>query len=1593
MDAAATATGETVAPGFSQAGLRRLLGEARQRLVQTGTRNRLVHCARFASRGKFIDIVDERSDDIFRLLVRERRHMRFVHDAKEEETEDDGVHIQPALDDALDESRYTDLLLQTRLSEDRLQKRLLAMAREARTLEEEQGINVLYLSLGFLRWFEDESSSVERHAPLILVPASLSRNDLTSQYELTFRGDDILTNEPLKRRLEDDFGIKLPEIPDDEEWTAASYLGEVAKAVSGRTRWSVETDGMQLGFFSFAKLLMVKDLEPDAWPNGSILDHPLIRGLLAEGFAEQPDDIPEDARLDELFAPADLIQIVDADSSQTRVIESVRRGRNLVVQGPPGTGKSQTITNIIAAAVHDGKTVLFMAEKMAALNVVHDRLKKAGLSELCLELHSRQANKRQVLEELARTLAAPAAHAGGDGDAEGLRDLRDRLNAIADVMHRPLGESGLTPYRVLATLVRLEEGGFSPPSIAVEGIGSWTKDRREAALTVADRLARMVDQAGPRSRHPFRGVGNTGLLPMDMPRLKSSLVELQAQVEALSRSAGTVARTLEVQEKATQALAERLAATLDHVAGLEPSSHAFAERLAATPDLARVRAIAEAGRSLRRHLSEAGNVYSAAAYRVPVEHLRQPLAGGLTFFGRWKGSYRAASAELSSLLTGQLPAGAAERIALVDRLIEVQEAARALHAQDGLAVEMLGPLWQRVDTDFDALAAALEWLSAFDPPALSSQPPAAVRLFRYETEKLRMLASQLRQQADKFAQSARRAVDMLKLDIGEAFGAEQPDAVELEVLSQRIVDWLDGFNRLDEWTRLQEADAAMREAGCATLADAMASGSVAPDAAVDTLRHLHCVQLYRQFAAAEPWITRMTSAEKGALVEEFAQREKSRFTATARLIKGEHLGRIPRGGMGAMGIIRAETGKQRRHKPIRRLVQETGPVLQQIKPVALMSPISIAQYLPPGSMEFDLLVVDEASQVRPEDALGAIARARQIVVVGDTKQLPPTSFFDRMVSDGGTEEEDDQNEHVDPPVTGATELESVLTLCDARGLAGGMLKWHYRSRHPSLIEVSNHEFYGNDLILFPSPAADRESDGLIMRRVSGAYDRGGKRTNRIEAEAIVAAVAEHARKSAGRSLGVVTFSTAQRDLITELMEIARREDDELDIFLREGRREPTFVKNLENVQGDERDVIFVSVGYGPRIAGQRLDSMAFGPVSSEGGERRLNVLFTRARYRTEIFVSFDSGDINLDRTKSVGARILKRFLAFAETGVIDRATSLGSDPGSDFESAVAEAVRRLGFTVDYQVGSAGYRIDLAVRHPEDGGRYMLAIECDGATYHSALWARERDRQRQQVLEGLGWRFHRIWSTDWFHRRAEEVRRLEHVLRDAIQATPLHVGVADDPAPGESEEEVEIGTAELPAAEASTLPAYIMADFPITHWEDPHELAPARMVEIVAGIVDVEGPVHQEEIARRVGTLFGKQRTGSRIARTVYSALGRLKAKDRRYRVAEGFWMTEEQEAEPPLRNRSTAVASLRRAAMLPPAEIDAAILHVVRDNGLILTDDVARAAAVLFGFQRTGPEFAAAVLRSVDRLVEQGILASTENGLCVGSRAAVDTQA
>ena len=476
--------------------------------------------------------------------------------------------------------------------------------------------------------------------------------------------------------------------------------------------------------------------------------------------------------------------------------------------------------------------------------------------------------------------------------------------------------------------------------------------------------------------------------------------------------------------------------------------------------------------------------------------------------------------------------------------------------------------------------------------------------------------------------------------------------------------------------------------------------------------------------ASVPSLAGLADLDRHQLVAAFDALESKHVENVRDLIRSRHLAQLPIGAAGEMAVIRGEIARKRRHMPIRRLMDKAGGMVHRIKPVFLMSPISIAQFLPPRALRFDVLVVDEASQVRPEDALGAIARCGQIVIVGDQKQLPPTSFFDRLGADEQVDEEDDDEGN---GVVSATEMESILTLYEARGIGQRMLEWHYRSRDPSLIRVSNAEFYDSRLILPPSPLELDDSYGLSFERVPGVYSTKGSGagrpgTNRIEAEQIVRAVAGHAREWPGMSLGVVTFSKAQADMVTELLEFERRRDEVLNDFLREGHAEDAFVKNIENVQGDERDVIFISVGYGPTEAGGRLTSMRFGPVNAEGGERRLNVLFTRAPARCRVFASFDPRDMDLSRARGNGPRVLKRFLDFAKTGeaVEHRPTGGGAD--SPFEKDVADVIRSLGYLADHQVGSAGFRIDVGVRHPDAPGEYLLAVECDGAAYHRALGA-------------------------------------------------------------------------------------------------------------------------------------------------------------------------------------------------------------------------------------------------------------------------------
>lgn len=1458
--------------------------------------------------------------------------------------------------------RHTDLFIETPLGPDALAKKLLGLFHAARTAEEEQGLNILFLAMGFLNWRESASSEMTREAPLILIPVELVRNDRSSTFDIRVRDEDITTNLPLQERLQQDFGISLPEIDEQDGWSPTNYISEVEEAVSGKKDWSVDRDGMQVGFFSFAKLLMHRDLDPANWPGGTLADSGLISGLLVDGFESEEPLFGPDDKLDALLDPAEIIQVIDADASQTKVIEEVRRGASLVVQGPPGTGKSQTITNIIAAAAHDGKSVLFVAEKMAALSVVHQRLVKAGLRDICLELHSRSANKKALAHELGRTLTESARAVSPVADAKRLREARDELNEITALLHEPSRDSGMTPFRAMSEIISFIGQEAKPPSIPTTGLEKLTREQRDSGLAAIGRFVEALSDAGDPQEHPFRGTTALDLQPTDLDRLQNELFLAEEAVTALINGGAEVATTLDLPSPTSFADFDKLQVAISRLSSAPEGASEKTPILYEYAEQTRMFEALQAGKKWGEAYQNAASQFTSSAWEVELGEIRIGIARGQGgFLSRLFGPYRRASTEFSTILTGASPKAPAARLALVDQLEEVQRLRKELNDEEPWLKLALGGEWRGERTPFGLLQLIVKWLAEIKSAnALWSTEQIVSALQNLPDPD--QTSAHLGLLAKEMKAKTTASIDRLGLDFEQAGLSKSFEDLPLAKLRVVFEEMRARREKYSEWAELSGAIQKLNDIDAGYIVEAVREKRVEPSKASIEFAYACAEANWNAARREHPELNDLARLDRHELVSVFRDLEKARIDTAKNLVLSRHFEQMPRGTMGEMGIIRGEIGRKRGHKPIRWIMKNAGNMVQRIKPVMLMSPISVAQFLPAGTVEFDLLVIDEASQIRPEDALGVIARAKQIVVVGDQKQLPPTSFFDRLVNDS---EDDEDEENGMPLGASAADMESILSLCDTRGLRSRMLEWHYRSRDPSLIRVSNAEFYNDQLVLPPSPLQLDDNYGLKFRRVPGVYARGGsglgrQGTNRIEAEIVAKAVGQHARDWPDLSLGIVTFSKNQADMMTEIMELERRKDPILDAFLREGRQEDVFVKNIENVQGDERDVILISVGYGPQEPNGRLASMSFGPINSEGGERRLNVLFSRARVRCEVFASFDPGDIDPSRTARDGPRVLKRFLDFAKTKVMEERRVTGLEADSPFEEDVAKVICDLGYLADPQVGTAGFRIDIGVRHPDRPGQYLVAVECDGAAYHSALWARERDRLRQDILEGLGWEFHRIWSTDWFHNRDREIERLREALSSAKELSVHGVSVR-----GANGDSVPTDATEVPMSKDVTIdithlamiaPPYQRAEITLHSRVEPHEAPVGQLADLIEKIVQIEGPIHTDELARRVSTAFGKSRTGGRIVQATGKATQHAMRIGKNIKTSGQFVMTAEQIETPPVRDRSQENTGVLKAIYLPPTEIRAAADSIQQESGELEREEMIRAVARLLGFQRVGPD-------------------------------------
>ena len=1576
------------------------LDKSRRDVLDLSLRNPLLNFRPTKRRG--VQVVDELSRELFQLLVQRERVMYFLP-APEGQTPSDHLepagppapadpptvtnaddttdplhHIPPELLALLSEpvsdptetaARHTDNKLQTPLTLAALNLRLRESFRQARLSVEEQGVNILYLALGILRWYESDNSTTERRAPLILIPVQLTRSNVRENFKLTWTKDEIEANLSLEAKLKQDFAIRLPEMPPEDDFDVEDYLNRVERAVAKQDRWSVERNEVHLNFFSFSKLLIYKDLDPVSWPEANQpADHPLVRQLFgSDGFADGPSDLGEDGHIDDKLAAAGLHPVLDADSSQTLAVMDAVNGRNLVIQGPPGTGKSQTITNLIGEALARNLKVLFVAEKMAALEVVKRRLDTVHLGDACLELHSHKTNKRAVLDELKRTLALGRPQAAwGTEDRVLLEESRSRLNDYSRAVNSPVERSELTPHELVGRLARLEAEGLvvEGRGLAIEGSVVWSGEDFTRRRELVREMQELVGAIGVPREHVWWPCGRLHFVPTDVHAVREILGEASSALSQLGRKTDLLSRELGpglVFARRKPVELARMIRTARRIVAAPSLAGADHRNASWAGEAGRIEEVAGTARAYADLRAKHDPILIPEAWDQDVLEARRALrAYGDKWWRFLSPSFRNARGKVQGLCRDSAPESVRGQIGLVDAILAAGRRRREIEASRDLVARLFPGLILSDRAEAHAVfAEAASWLVGLHADeAAGLIDPVIHQLLDQVPDRARLegASDECEGAMDALAQSLQSVGDSMALRADRFEPGEALDERTYEALDTWLQTARDRMPSAHDIVRFNQLEQQAAESGIPEVAEAASSREDAATRLTALFEHT-CYAAWLDVAFRErPVLAQFDGATHAGIVDRFRELDMAQFHHNRATIAERHWQQMPRHqGGGQLGVLRREFQKKRRHLAVRRLMREAGRAIQGIKPVFMMSPLSIAKYVPPGSVDFDLVVFDEASQVRPVEALGAIIRGRQAIVVGDSKQLPPTSFFDRLGDDG----EDEGSRTAD--------LESILGMFCAQGAPERMLRWHYRSRHESLITVSNHEFYDNRLVVFPSPDAGKVETGLIFRHDPQAdYQRRG--INSAEAKTVALAVMEHARQTPGLTLGVAAFSNVQARRIEDEVDILRRRDPSCEDFFAGHPEEPFFVKNLENVQGDERDVILISVGYG-KIDGSYLP-MNFGPLNRDGGERRLNVLITRARRRCVVYCNFVGADLDLRRSRARGVEALKTFLEYAEKGLIDVPEATGREADSPFEAAVADRLRTRGHDVAHQIGSAGFFVDLAIVDPASPGRYLLGIECDGASYHSARSARDRDRLRQQVLEGLGWKIHRIWSTDWFRDPEREIDRVEEAvyLASTTGNAPPPVDLPQPAKPlkraAEPQEEVAQPTVPYTVAQLDIGPL----------GKQLHEVLPDLLGRWIADVVEVESPVHLDEVTLRIREAVGVGRSGSRIRAQMGLSAG-MGANQGFYHIDDdGFLWRPDQETVEVRRRDGDIPLSLRNPRLIATEEIGAALEHAVRASYGIDPADAVIEATRLFAFKRAGPKIVERFRQVLDRAVAKGAL-------------------
>ncbi len=1301
-------------------------------------------------------------------------------------------------------------LLRTYENAETLSETARLLQRKNREADEETGAKILYLAFGFLKYIGKEDQK-PKYAPLVLLPVSIKRAKGGEDYAIEGGEKEFSVNSTLLEYLKQEYNIDVRGLGSGvNSLKISEILAMVLAETANMKGWSVEKD-VYLATFSFQRYLMWNDIHT----HFDKLKQNAIVSALFEGKAgrSEPVEVQEEDDGD----PRGTLIALPADSSQYSAIALSRAGKSFVLHGPPGTGKSQTITNIIANALEDKKRVLFVAEKKAALDVVKKRLDAIGIGEFCLELHSNKTDKSDVLSRMEKTLSLAKVQPVEEfeGEAREILQLREELKKPMLALHKKY-RLGISIYQAILYYLKNKD---APDVLDIESAFYDSLDEKKLAECRSRILsaAAAAKECGGVYSSPFDNVYvseySTALrdrifcasevviaeikhlkaflaLFLEFYRQKMSTIT-QKKLEDLC----TIARNLAsgVYDKYFSSVSEeQMYVFYNANRRLDDCLSYYYRHFKALVDLdkeyAQVKNILETGENFRKN--KAASVIFKRLSRTALHPIAEEDAEKYlgTLVEIHEAMERIKSVPLSK--------------SFVDRGGDIVFKRRTEFLRD---LYDLHDLCSKTFLDYNADAfngMCLRAQNGYTLPVLEGYLKAAEAFFGAQ---------------ERF----------LEVTQGKKSKIRQEDI--LEYYSVKAGALLDNVDMLPNWCMYRQTGLKLKELGCNFVTEALESGKLTGENILAGFEK----NVYKNFLEinipADPDLSRLTVGTLEETVEKFRVTWDEFSLLTRKKIRADLIARLPSedssdsAGM-ELAAFKRLSKSNLRGGGLRNLFSEIPTLLSRVSPCMLMSPTTVAQYIRPEADVFDLVIFDEASQMTTAEAIGSLARAKAAIVVGDPKQLPPTSFFHSSYVD----EENLENE----------DLESILDDCLALGMPERHLKWHYRSKHESLIAFSNSMYYDSRLCTFPSPDAMESKVSFVL--VDGVYDRGFTKRNRKETEALVKEVIRRLKDPvlSKSSMGIVTFSSAQQSDIEKLLskEISAKK---LETVAYE-REEPIFVKNLENVQGDERDVILFSVCYGPDATGRV--SLNFGPLNQAGGWRRLNVALSRAREEMIVFSSMTYGMIDLAKTTSKGVAGLKKFLEFAEKG---RTTlSVRSEELTEEEGGIgkylAEEIKNFGYDCRLNVGASDFKIDVAVVDPSNGHDFILAIICDGTEKFSI---KDRNVLQIQTLKRANWNVMRVNCVNFYNNPKREVKRIKDYL---------------DKLTGSEKKGVGFMTKYSKPYKAVKSTGAEVASF-VTSGDNDAELM-TRLREIVA----TEEPISREFLKTRLLSTLGIQKSGNRI---------------------------------------------------------------------------------------------------------------------------------